>query len=193
MEQGVLDTLYQVLASPSRGLRKVTQSQPLGWAIGVAVLVSLVIALSLLPNPPGLIEAIFHLEGGSFNFVLAVFSVIGSFLFGLLLAGGVFHGMAKLLRGQGSYWGVFCGLCFAFFPGVIFAPLMLLQALLGFPGQILFLVGALVLFPWILILQILAISQNYGFPTRRAIATFFIPAVILGVLPVLAAAISMAL
>ena len=189
----ILDILYEVLASPSHGFRRVTQSRPLAGAIGVAVLASLVIALSLLPNPPQLIEVIFSLERGRVSIVPAIFSVISGFLVGLLLAGGIFHGMAKLLQGQGSYLGIFCGLCFAFFPAVIFAPLKLLEALFGFPGQILFLVGALALFVWIVVLEILAIRHNYNFSSRRAIATLFIPIIVLGIIPVLTAAISMAL
>jgi len=175
MEQGILDTLYQVLASPSAGLRGITKWRPWGWAILTAVFASLVVALTTFPNPSDFTRVVFGWEKGSVSFVPALILWVSIFLVALLASAGIFHLIALLLRGRGSYLGMLCGLSFAAFPVVLFAPLALLRALLGFPGAILYSIGGLLLLLWILVLQVIAIRQNYGFSIGRAIATYFIP------------------
>ena len=175
MEQGILDTLYQVLASPSAGFRGITRRRPLRWAMLTAVFISLVFALTTFPNPSDFTRVVFGWEKGSVSFVPALILWASILLVALLASAGIFHLIALLLRGRGSYLGMLCGLSFAAFPVVLFAPLAVLRALLGFPGAILYFVGGLVLLLWILVLQIIAVRQNYGFSTRRAIAAYCIP------------------
>ncbi|HJX69487.1 MAG TPA: Yip1 family protein [Dehalococcoidia bacterium] len=193
MEKGILDILYQVLASPSKALREVSKRRPLGWAMLTAIFISVVFALTLLPNPPELVEVIFDLEKGSLDLVPVVFIWVVIFLVALFIGGGIFHLIATLFRGRGSYLGLVCGLCFACFPFVFFAPLTLLRALLGFSGNILYPIGSLLLFLWILALEITAIRQNYHFSTGRAIATYFIPAILLIIVPLLVVTVIIAL
>ena len=185
MEKGVLDILYELLASPSKALEEVSKRKPLGWAMITAVFIAVVLSLSFLPNPSELVEVIFDMEKGSFNLALAVFLWVIIFLVALFIEGGIFHLIAILLRGRGSYLGMVCGLCFACFPFVFFAPLTFLRALLGASGIILYPIGSLVLFLWILVLAIIAIHQNYHFSLGRAIATYFIPGILLIIVPIL--------
>ena len=191
--KGMLDILYQVLVSPSKAFREVSERRPLAWAMLTAVFISLVVAFILLPNLPEVVEIIFELERGSLNPIPLLFLWVIIFLVALFTQGGIFHLIAILLQGQGSYLGIACGLCFAYFPLVFFAPLALLRALLDSPsGSILYSIGSLVFFLWILVLEITAIRQNYHFSLGRAIATYFIPAILLIIIPLLIVAISTA-
>ena len=193
-----METLYQLLVSPTEGIAKVLKWRPLGWAMLFLVCVAVVHALTFLPYPPELVQAILHLERGSASFVPVMFVWILIFVASLWVAAGIFHLVASLLRGRGSYLGILCGLSFATFPLVFFAPLALLRALLarvemGAPGLILFQIGLLAILLWILILWIIAIRQNYGFSMGKAIATCFIPGMALVVIPMLVAAITVGL
>ncbi len=192
-EQGILDTLYQILASPSEGLRGIIKWRPWGWAILTAVFISLVVALTTLPNPSDFTRVIFSLEKGSVSFIPALILWASILLVALLASAGILHLIALLLRGRGSYLGILCGLSFAAFPAVLLAPLALLRALLGSPGTILYFTGALLLFFWIMVLQIIAIRHNYGFPMGRAIATYFIPSATVLITLISVAAVNIAL
>jgi hypothetical protein len=193
MEKGVLDILYQVLTSPSKALGEVSKSKPLGWAVINAIFIAVVLSLTFIPNPSDLLEVIFDMKKGSINLALAVFFWVIIFLVALFIEGGIFHLIAVLLRGRGSYLGMVCGLCFACFPFVFFAPLTLLRALLGASGIILYPIGSLVFFLWILVLGIIAIRQNYHFSLGRAITTYFIPGILLIIVPLLVVTVLIAL
>ena len=193
MEKGILDILYQILVSPSKALAEVSNRKPLGWAVITAVFIAVVLSLTFLPNPSELVEVIFDMEKRSLNPALAIFLWVIIFLVALFVEGGIFHLTALLLRGRGSYLGMVCGLCFACFPFVFFAPLILLRALLGASGIILYPIGSLVFFLWILVLEISAIRQNYHLSLGRAIATYFIPGILLIIVPLLVVTILTAL
>ena len=186
MEKGILlDILYQVLASPSKALEEISKRKRLGWAMITAVFIAVVLSFILLPNPPELAEEIFHIEKGSFNPALAIFLCVIIFLAALFIEGVIFHLIAVLLGGRGNYLGIVCGLCFACFPFIFFTPLMLFRALLGASGIILYHIGSLLLFLWVLVLSIIAIRQNYHFSMGRAITIYFIPGIILIIIPLL--------
>lgn len=185
MGKGLLDVLYKLLASPSKALDEVSREKPLGWTMLTAVFIAVVFSLSSLPNPPELIEVIFDMKKGSFNLALAVFLWVIIFLAALFIEGGIFHLMAVFLRGRGSYLGMVCGLCFTWFPFVFFAPLMFIRALLGASGDIVLTIGSPILFLWILALSVTAIHQNYHFSLGRAMATYFIPGILLIITPLI--------
>jgi hypothetical protein len=193
MEQGIWDTLYQVLVSPSQGLRRVTEQRPLGWAVLLGILISLVIALTLLPDLPELVRAIFGLEQGRIGIGFVMPAWVAIFLATLFVSSGILYAAAVLLGGRGSYLGLFCGLSFATLP-VIFSPsLSLLRALLGSPGSILYLFGSVALFIWILALVILALRYNYSFSLGKAVATYFIPVVVFIAISLISIAVAIGL
>jgi hypothetical protein len=185
MGKGILDILYQVLASPSNVLGEISKRKPLGWAMITAVFIAMALSFTIIPNPPELVEVIFDMEKGTFSPALAIFFCIIIFLVALFIVGGIFHLVAILLGGQGNILGMVCGLCFACFPFVFFAPLILLRALLGASGIILYHIGSLLLLLWVLVLAIIAIRQNYCFSIGKAITTFFIPGILLIIIPLL--------
>ena len=189
----LLDLLYQVLASPSKAFWVLSEWRPLGWAILTAIFISVVSALILLPNPPELVEVILDLERRRLSLVSVTPIWVIIFLVALLIQAGFFHMVALLLRGRGSYLGMFCGVCFACFPLVFSAPLALLRALLDSrSGNLLYYVLSLVFFLWILLLYVIAIRQNYDFSLKRSVATCFAPAFVVIVIPLLVLVISMA-
>jgi hypothetical protein len=189
----LVDLLYQVLASPSKAFGVVSERRPLGWAILTAIFISVVSALILLPNPPELVEVILDLERRRLSLVSVTPIWVIIFLVALLIQAGFFHMVALLLRGRGSYLGMFCGVCFACFPLVFSAPLALLRALLDSrSGNLLYYVLSLVFFLWILLLYVIAIRQNYDFSLKRSVATCFAPAFVVIVIPLLVLVISMA-
>lgn len=189
----LIDLLYQVLLSPTVAFRLVSQKKPLGWAIGAALLPSAVVALVLLPNPPRLSEVIFGLEKGSLNAAPWWFLWLSVFLVALVIEAGFVHVVASLFRGKGSYLGMLCGLCFASFPLVLFAPLALLRALLASPtSYLLYYVGSAILYPWILILDTIAIRHNYQTSVKKAVAICFVAIFVLFILPMFIVAVAMA-
>jgi hypothetical protein len=183
MEKGILDTLYQLLATPSKVLEEISKEKPLGLAMITAVFIAIMLSFTIVPNPSELVEVIFHMEKGSFNLAPAIFFCVIIFLAALFIEGGIFHFIAVLIGGRGNYLGIICGLCFACFPLVFFAPLMLLRALLGANGIILYHIGSLLLILWVLVLGIIAIRQNYRFSLKKAIATYFVPGIVLIIAP----------
>ena len=190
---GILDMLYQVLASPGAAFGVVSEKRPLGWALITAVLSSVVFTFVFLPNPSQLVEAIFGLERGALNIAPLVLVWLSLFPLVLLLLAGLYHLVAWLLRGRGSYLGMFCGLCFASFPLVFLAPLALIRALMDSDfGQLVYFGGALVVIVWALVLGVTAVRRNYRFLLGRAVATFVIPILLVFVVPVLVVAISTA-
>lgn len=181
------------MASPFKAFWVVRERRPLGWAILTAIFASVVSALILLPNPPELVEVVLGLEKGTLNLFEVIPIWVIMFLVALLIQAGFFHMVALLLRGRGSYLGMFCGVCFACFPLVFSAPLALMRALLDSrSGQLLYLILSLIFFLWILLLYVIAIRQNYNLPPGRAVATCFTPAFVVIVIPLLVLFISMA-
>jgi hypothetical protein len=181
------------MASPSKAFGVVSQRRPLGWAILTAVFISVVSALILLPNPPELVEVILDLRKGRLSLITIIPIWVIIFLVALLIQAGFFHVVALLLRGRGSYLGMFCGVCFACFPLVFSAPLALMRALLDSrSGNPLYYILSLIFFLWILVLYIIAIRQNYNLPSGKAVAACFTPAFVVIIIPLLVLVVSMA-
>ena len=190
---GVLDILYQVLASPSYAFQAVSEKRPLGWGIAIAVFSSVVFAFVLLPYPPRLVEAIFDLDRGTLDYPPLVLVWLSVFPLILLIQAGLLHLIALAIRGKGSYLTMFCELCFASFPLVFFAPLALLRAIIDSPsGQVIYYIGSSALFAWIIWLYVIAVRQNYRFRLGKALTACLVPFFLLILAPLLAVVISMA-
>lgn len=193
MGLGLLDILYQVLTSPSAAFRLVSQKRPWAWAIPAVLLPSVVFDLVILPHPPDLAEVLFRLETGRLTNPAWWLLWITILPLALVIEAGLMHGVARLLRGRGSYRGMLCGLCFAFLPMAFFAPLALLRALLDSgTGYLLYYAGSAILFAWILLLDTTAIRENYRVSTKRAIAICFIAVFLLFFVPPLVVVAAMA-
>ncbi len=93
---------------------------------------------------------------------------------------------------EGGFRGIFCGLCFAYLPGLLAAPLIMLRALLASARanaayQVVYPLLAL----WVFFLGVTAVRQNYRMPPWRAAAVCAVAFVVLVVLPIVLGAIIM--
>ena len=105
-----LDLLYQVLLHPSSAFRSASGKRTLVSALVTAVFTSAVFAFVLLPEPPRLVEAIFGLERGTLGATPLWLIWLSLFPVGLAIYAGLLHLTARVLRGKGSYVGMFCKL-----------------------------------------------------------------------------------
>ncbi len=157
-----------IFTSPRSTLETIVARRPLAAAIIVFTLISLVSSTAglatLPPDTP--------LGAG----ILFPSMFIGSLLFGTLawfLQTGIYHLFAEFLGGSGRAFTLFTTLPFTALPGIILGPLGLLISTLSHP-----LLGAplsLILFIWILLLQIRALKIIYNFSSLRAAAAILLP------------------
>lgn len=155
-----LDLMYQLLASPRQALRTVTRGEKLRQAALLWLFVVFLLSLSSLLEGPGLAVRFF-----------VSLVVMGLALF---LHSAVIDYCAGFLGGRGTAKGLTAGFMAAAFPYAFSVFGGLLGMLFGAGA------GALetVLFLWSFSLDVLAISENYGFSTGKALAVALIPAVL---------------
>lgn len=183
MGKELLDILYELLVSPSTALREIIQKRPLVLAMLTAIFTAIVLSLSFIYNPHQLVEVIFDLKRGSFNNALGVLLWVAVFLTAISIQGGIFHLIALLLRSKGSYLGLVCALCFACVPFIFFAPLTFIRALLGSGGPVFYASIYPFLFFWVFFLAVNAIRLNYNYSPIKAAAVYFVPGILLIVIP----------
>jgi hypothetical protein len=191
--EGLLEVAVSVVTQPVSTLIMVTQQQKLGWAIIVAVVVSLT---SSLTSAASLTSS--GLAGGA-NFsvpvdpyIFRVAALVGAGLLGpligligLAVVAGIFQLVGLVLGGKGTYVGLFCGLAFASVPSIIGTPFNLLPLVIGVVGEILSGLVSFGLFIWTVVLTVIAIKENHQFSTGRALAVFLIPVAAIGLLIVI--------
>ena len=200
---GALDTLSGVLLSPSAAMARITEARPTVGAVAVAASVAIVSGLVLVPSPPELAEDILDLKKGTLSLwsVLPLWVVL--FMAVLALQAAFLHLTASALKARGSpgetsragfsgtshrgFRGIFCGLCFAYLPGLFSAPLIALRALLASGRanaayQVVFPLFCL----WVFFLGVTAVRQHYGLPPARAAAACALAFAVLVVFPFVA-------
>jgi hypothetical protein len=182
----LLDILYEVVVSPTRTFSALSQRRPWRWALTTAVSIALIFAFVLLPNPPQLVDIILDLDRGTMPMAPAVVVWILMFLALLSLQAGLFHILAMVLRGRGTYPGMLCGLCFVWLPAFLVPPLALLRAVLdSSSGHLIYILGSVILALWVLLLYFIAIRQNYHLSPVRTSVTCLIPLFLIFALPLL--------
>lgn len=189
----LLDILYGVALSPSRTFQIVSQRRPWLWAMITAALIALIFAFVLLPYPSQLAGVILQMGRNALPLapVLPVWMVI--FVIILAVQAAMFHLLAALLRGKGTYAGMLCALCFVWLPAFLVAPLALLRAVLdSYAGYTLYIVGSSILCSWVVWLYFTAVRQNYQLSPARAAITCFIPLFLIFALPPIVVAIMVA-
>jgi len=176
MQEDILETLIGVLARPTSTIHSICQQRPIGWAIIVYLVVSLVSAITW-------IETGFYDPMGLPDLGMPAV-LVGSLIINiitLVIFTAICHLVASLLGGRGSYSGLFSGFGFASVPGIFVAPLAVI-GMLPMVGPLLSVLGNFGVIVWSLVLSILAIRENYLISTGRAILIVFLPGVILLVL-----------
>jgi hypothetical protein len=191
--EGLLEAAVSVVTQPVVTLRIVTQQRKLGWAIIVAVVVSLASSLTSAASltPSG------FTGGPNFSLpvdpsVFRVSALVGAAFLGplmgliaLAIVAGIFQLVSMGLGGKGTYVGLFCGLAFASVPSIIGTPFNLLPLAIGVAGEVLSGLVSVGLFTWTAVLTVIAIREDHQFSTRRALAAFLIPVVAIGLLVVI--------
>jgi hypothetical protein len=187
-----LDTLSGVLLSPSRTFESITGKRPFALALLTAISVAIVSGLVIAPNPPELAEVMFDLRKGTLSLWAILPLWVCLFLAVLCVQVTFVHVTAIVLRGKGCYSGILCGLCFAYLPGLLAAPLVVLRAVFSSDRANAF-YG--VVFPllclWIFLLAIAAVQRNYGMTTLRAVSICSLAFAVLVVSPMVVAVIVM--
>jgi len=187
-----LDTLSGVLVSPHRAFEEIRDKTPIALALSTAISVAIVSGLVLVPNPPELAEVMFDLSKGTLSLWLMLPIWVVVFMAILSTQAAFVHLIAVILRGKGSYLGILCGLCFAYFPGLLAAPLTMLRAVLSSEGANAFYqVAFALLCLWIFFLGVVAIQRNYRMTPLKAAALGSLALFVLVVLPAVTAVIVM--
>jgi hypothetical protein len=187
-----LDTLSGVLLSPFDTFGQITSNRPIGLALLTAVSVAIVTGLVLVPNPPELAEVIFDQPKGTLS-LWAMLPIWVALFMAILCSQAAFvHIVAVILKGKGSYLGVLCGLCFAYLPGLLSAPLVMLRAVFSSASANAFYQVAFpLLCLWVFILGVAAVQRTYGMSRVKAISVCSVALVALVVLPMVIAVVAM--
>jgi hypothetical protein len=189
----ILDTLWAVLVSPSDAFAFITRTRPLWWALLAGVAVALMSGFVLVPNPPELAEVIIGLGKGTLPGAPAFAFWVAFFLLAVAIQAAIVHTLALIMGGKGRYAGIFCGICFAYFPGLLAAPLALLRAVMdSLYGHIIYNSVFALLCIWIVILAVIATKHNYGLSTTKATAACLLTGFLFVVLPLVVVTIWMA-
>jgi hypothetical protein len=179
MEKGILDTLVGVLARPISTIRSICQERPIGWAIIVYLVVSVVTTVAWI-RPEMLAEL--GLPEIGMPAILVGISITN--IVTLVIFTAIAHLVASLLGGRGSYGGLFSGFAFASLPGIFAAPLAVI-GLLPAVGVLLSGLGSFGITVWSIVLSILAVRENYLVSTGRAILILLLSLAVLMVVGLL--------
>ena len=180
----ITDLLYGVIVKPVDTLRYVADNKPVLAGILIYVAVAWLGAFSSLPRILGPSGQTYELRQFPwFNpRMIAIFLIVGTpfiSLISLVIMSGVFHLFARLLKGKGDFAGLISASGFANFPSALATPFGLLGLMGNGIGSKLY---SLISFPftiWVIVLQVIAIRENYKLSTGRSVATLFIPLIIL--------------
>jgi len=174
MESGFFETLGGVITRPISTIRSICEQRPIGWAIIVVLVVSVITTIGM---DHGTLEAL-GVAGLGVPAVAALFFIIN--LISLLLLAAIYHLAASFLGGNGTFRGLFCGSAFAAMPGMFAAPLALI-GLLSTVGAVISGLGSFGIVVWSLVLGILAVRENYLISTGRAVLIYLLAPVVAAV------------
>ena len=187
-----LDTVSGVLLSPSETFGQITSNRPVGLALLTAVSVAIVTGLVLVPNPPQLAEVIFDQPKGTLSLWATLPVWVALFMAVLCSQAAFVHLVAVILKRQGSYLGVLCGLCFAYLPALLAAPLVMIRAVFSSASANAFYQVAFpLLCLWVFILGIAAVQHTYEMSRVKAMFVCSLALVVLVILPMVIAVIVM--
>ncbi|MDM8000427.1 MAG: YIP1 family protein [Dehalococcoidia bacterium] len=187
-----LDTLSGVVLSPSGTVEQITNTRPIGFALFAAACVGVVTGLVLVPNPPELAEVIFDQPKGTLSLWALLPAWVALFLTVICCQAAFVHFLALLLRCQGTFVGILCGVCFAYIPGLFSAPLVMLRAVFASDNANAFYQVAFpLLCLWVFVLGTMAIRHNYRMKPAKALLVSSVAFFALVVAPIVAAVVIM--
>lgn len=187
-----LDTLSGVLLSPFDTFEQITSNRPVGLALLTALSVAIVAGLVLVPNPPQLAEVIFDRPKGTLTLWATLPVWVALFMAIVCSQAAFVHLVAMILRGKGSYLGILCGICFAYVPGLLAAPLVMIRAVFSSASaNALYQVTFPLLCLWVFILGVAAVQAAYGMTRLKAALVCTLALVVLVILPMVLAVVAM--
>ncbi len=171
---GAVEILYGVLFQPGRTMGRLVHEPPLLTAVIVFTVVQVLSGISNLALMPPFVSPQFgHL---SLSPTLLIFALlVGSYFFWFLSA-AVLGLTAEFLGGRGRGYTLFVLLGLAVLPRVFEGPVALLGRFVGSWVTTLLSLGLSI---WGIVLVIVAIRETYQVSTARAVATFFVPGLVL--------------
>lgn len=153
-----LDLIYQLLVHPREALRTVTRGERLSQSGAVWLFVIFITSLSSIIEGPGFVTV--------FGLCLLGFAMI------LILHSAIIDYAASMIGGRGTAKGITAGFMMATFPYAfsVFGTLLSASGADGVSGFLGFLIVV-----WSFVLDVLAISENYGFSTGKSVLVALIP------------------
>ncbi len=189
----LLDILYGVALSPSSTFRNIGQRRPWLWAATTAVSIAMIFAFVLLPYPSQLAGVILQMGRDALPLAPVLPVWVLMFVAILTIQAAMFHLLARLLGGTGTYAGMVCSVCFVWLPAFVVAPVALLRAILdSYTGHMLYIAGSSILCLWVVWLYFTAVRQNYRLSPARAAVACFVPLFLMFALPPITVAIIVA-
>ncbi len=186
------ERIFKTLAAPGETLHQVAEKNL--WKEGLLlVLVIAILKGATQTAAVGNEEALIYLERyfgpssvdsfSSFMYspTYMIISSLFSELLGWVVLGAVFFLFAKLFKGHGSMSGMLAGLGYASCPYFLGVPLAALTSLAGNAGSIISGIISFAAAIWVLVLSIIAIRESQQIGTGAAVAVYFIPVVVLGI------------
>lgn len=154
-----LDLVYQLLVHPRVALRTITRGERLAQAAVIWAAVIFLVSLSSIVEGPGF-------------FTVFGFCVLG-FGITLLLHSAVIDYSAGMLGGRGTAKGITAGFMASSIPYAfsVFGTFLSIAVGSGAESFLGFVVGI-----WGFVLDVIAVSENYGFSTGKSVAIALIPA-----------------
>lgn len=183
-QESLLETAASTITQPVRTLRAITARPCLAWALAITVVISLLSALAFAAQlefaPAGLEPDAARISLPRIALLLSA-AVLGPVfgLLGLAIWTSVMQISSRVLGGKGSYRGQFTGLAFANIPSVLGVPFQLLPMALGMAGGVLAGLVGLGTSAWVVVLSALAVRENHGFSTGRAVVALLAPLALL--------------
>jgi len=185
----LVNYIYGTLSSPSQTFRQIIESE--SALKGALLIVLIAVFCSSAGNLLG--QEVFSDFFEEFSFgsyssvdeislspqVYLIMGVVGGFL-GWIFLTVIYHVIAKLLGGKGTFTQLLALMGFSHTPNVFQAPVGLFSVLAGgLTGVLIYIVFGGILSIWALILEVLAVKEAHKFSTGRAVLVIFIPVLLL--------------
>lgn len=183
---GFLELVYGVLFEPRKAMKKVAERPPLGQAVLVVTIITLLGAVMGLLTMSKVISQSFHtMAMDQYLPGLRAFAPLGVIL-GLLWGyakwfgySAIMHLAADLLGGRGSARGVFAAAGLAGLPSIIMIPVQFLSYWFGAGSMtVTILVGlaGLAVGVWSIVITVIGLKQVHGLSTGRSVLVVLSPA-----------------
>lgn len=179
-----MDTLIKIITSPATGFKKALEEKSVGRAIAIVVLTSLIKSLTSFPDKRALEALRFPITSPVMTLLIFLPILLIAGLAGWFIMSLLFHGAAKLFKGQGTFTDTLVVTGYAqmpYFFALLFIPLALAQLFVKDLASLTLLISItislaqLALGLWVLILFILGFKEAHFFSYQASVGTTCLP------------------